>query len=433
MRILLGAALGLMLAWVAPAGAVIIASETGTGNTTAPPDDPGFAHVVRRGGMSAVYIGDGWILTANHAKAGDVEFGGVTYRAVAGPGVRLLTDREYSADLLLFRIESDPGLPPLEIAASPPAGEVVMIGMGRNRGNPIYDWDPNPDLDGWYWGLYRAVRWGTNQVKDVWVEDDLGGFTWVFTVDFSELPGTNECQVAIGDSGGAVFSKNGDVWELTGIHLTRTLYDEQGQPTESALFGNESWSGQLSEYRDQILEIVAEPACADGMDDDGDGLVDHPDDPGCDDELDPFETSDALPCDDGFDGDGDGGTDFDPATYADPGSEITPPAGTGDPGCGSPTWSTESPECQDGANNDLGQDPDPGLVDYDGGQSIHGYCSEGVCPPGVSDPEADGVANPDPQCVGKPWKTAERKPNTCGLGAELALALPLLIWLRRRR
>jgi hypothetical protein len=431
MRILLGAALGLMLAWGAPATAVIIASETGTGNTTAPPDDPGFAHVGIRSAYSGVYIGEGWVLTANHVHAGDVQIEGVTYRAVAASEVRLMTDGVYLADLLLFRIETDPGLPSLPIAAFPPAGEVVMIGNGRNRGGPIYGWDPNPDLDGWYWGSYRAVRWGINQVKNTSVEDTLGGFTWAFTVDFSELPGTNECQVAVGDSGGAVFSKNGEVWELTGIQLTRTLYD--GQPTDTALFGNESWSGQLSEYRDQILEIVAEPACADGVDDDGDGLVDHPDDPGCADLLDPFETSDALPCDDGIDNDGDGGIDFDPATYADPGSEITPPAGVGDLGCGNPTWSTESPECQDGINNDLGQDPNPGLVDYDGGQSIHGYCSDGTCPPGVSDPEADGVANPDPQCIGKPWKTAERSPNTCGLGAELALALPLLIWMRRRR
>ena len=37
------------------------------------------------------------------------------------------------------------------------------------------------------------------------------------------------------------------------------------------------------------------------------------------------------------------------------------------------------------------------------------------------------------QCVGKPWKNQEQAASTCGLGAELAFLLPLLIWMRRRR
>ena len=45
MRALLGMAVVLALSWGAPAGAVIIASGDGTGNTSAPLDDPGWAHV----------------------------------------------------------------------------------------------------------------------------------------------------------------------------------------------------------------------------------------------------------------------------------------------------------------------------------------------------------------------------------------------------
>jgi hypothetical protein len=419
MRILLGAVVVLALAWGAPAAAVIIASGDGTGNTSAPPDDPGFAHVGTKIGLSAVYIGDGWVLTANHVHPGDVEIEGVTYREVYDSEVRLLTDGVDPADLILFQIESDPGLPPLPIAMDPPAGEVVMIGNGKNRGDPIYDWDASPDLDGWYWALSRAMRWGTNQVKNVSLESSLGGRTVVFTTDFSGSGGTtHECQVATGDSGGAVFSKVGGVWELTGIHHARSVFS--GQEDRTALFGNESWSVQLSHYRGQILDAIAEagPACSNGIDDDGDGLVDHPADPGCLDADDAFERSASLPCDDGFDNDGDGGVDFDPVTYADPGDETMLPDGEGDPGCGDPTWSTESPECQDGGHND-----EDGQMDYDAGLFVNGS----------ADP-----AGPDPQCVSRPWRDREEAyPNTrasypCGLGAELALLLPALIWLRRR-
>jgi hypothetical protein len=49
--------------------------------------------------------------------------------------------------------------------------------------------------------------------------------------------------------------------------------------------------------------IRVDPACADGLDNDHDGLVDHPADPGCGSPRDPFEDPE---CDDGIDNDGDG-------------------------------------------------------------------------------------------------------------------------------
>lgn len=106
----------------------------------------------------------------------------------------------------------------------------------------------------------------------------------------------------------------------------------------------------------------------------------------------------SQPCADGVDNDGDGAADH--------------PA---DPGCGEPSWPTESPECQDGINNDPGQDA---LIDWDGGGSA-----------GL--PPAEQTA-PDPQC-GSPWQTSERPPKACGLGAEVALGLPLLLTALARR
>jgi hypothetical protein len=153
-----------------------------------------------------------------------------------------------------------------------------------------------------------------------------------------------------------------------------------------------------------VAHVVPESpmACEDGIDNDGDGLTDHPDDPGCADALDASEKDDtaAYPCDDGIDNERfrDGFVDF----RTD---------GSGDPGCFNPSWFTENPQCQDGVNNDANQD---GLVDFDGGLSILG-------------PGHPFLTAPDPECDA-PWDNNER----CGLSAELALLLPPLMWLWRR-
>ena len=64
--------------------AVVISTGDGSGNTTAPADDPGFANVgVSNNNLSGVYLGNGWVLTAAHVgNATGFTFGGVFYDAV---------------------------------------------------------------------------------------------------------------------------------------------------------------------------------------------------------------------------------------------------------------------------------------------------------------------------------------------------------------
>jgi len=73
-------------------------------------------------------------------------------------------------------------------------------------------------------------------------------------------------------------------------------------------------------------------ACSDGADNDGDGLIDYPDDLGCVDETDDSEdTAPSAQCMDGRDNDGDGKVDF-----------------PRDPGCYAPQQDSEADDCPDG-------------------------------------------------------------------------------------
>jgi len=74
----------------------------------------------------------------------------------------------------------------------------------------------------------------------------------------------------------------------------------------------------------------AAKACRDGLDNDGDGYTDYPDDPGCASKNDISELNPEIECDDGTDNDGDGDTD-----YPDDG------------GCSSPIDNDET-DCGDG-------------------------------------------------------------------------------------
>jgi hypothetical protein len=102
--------------------------------------------------------------------------------------------------------------------------------------------------------------------------------------------------------------------------------------------------------RDAECESPTDPSeeideCSDDLDNDEDGLTDHPFDPGCSSEGDASEHSPALECDDGLDNDGDSKIDFQLPVPAD----LSPP----DPGCESVFDASEKEaQCADGYTND---------------------------------------------------------------------------------
>jgi len=269
MRLFVPAALVLALA--SAASGVLIDSGDGTGNTTAPVPDPGWTRVGTHGAMTAIYLGGRFVLTAHHVGPGSVVLGGVTYAYVPGTAVQLNNGDGHDADLVIFQIYPEPPLAALPIATSAPSdgASLILVGNGRNRG-PATSFDPNgpapPDpVYGYEWGAGQTMRWGTNAVVDTILADLIDGTqTMAIETEFNQAGSAHEAQATTGDSGGAAFAWNGSEWQLAGC-LFAIGAPYTGQPDETSLYGNLTFSADLSFYRSQILAVMALPEPAAGL------------------------------------------------------------------------------------------------------------------------------------------------------------------------
>ena len=260
--------------------AVVISSGNGSGNTNAPSGpngDLGWNYVGSLNGASGVYLGggngSGWVLTANHVRFGNLNFtlNGTTYSAIAGSGQQI-----GSIDLYAFRITVGQGtglslLSNLTLAGTSPAsGETLtMIGNGKDRaasktywsvntGSTPYTWNEsnrfNYNASGYKQLSTSSKRWGSNRVDGT---TNINSTSMIQTT-FTESGISNEAQAAVGDSGGGVFvpMDNGS-YQLAGImDLVGTF---SGQPGNTAVFGNVTYSIDIATYQEQIIAVTGVP------------------------------------------------------------------------------------------------------------------------------------------------------------------------------
>jgi len=268
-----------------PGWAVIITAGDGTANTTAPNDDPGFANVGTIGGSSVVYLGDSWCITARHAIPdnfnGTIDFGGRDFHFVPGSNADVPNPSGFSltqfSDLFMFRLVEDPNLPTLSIAhdTSSAGTFVAMIGAGNSREarHTFFDQTPTPgsaavtwtetnlgkaDAIGYKLTGEKTMRWGynfvsngTNRVVSSFENRDVLALTTTF---FGSPPFAFDAQATNGDSGGALFTKFRGGWRLSGIINSEQKFPNQ--PDNTVMFGNQTYSADLSQYWFQIQTIM---------------------------------------------------------------------------------------------------------------------------------------------------------------------------------
>ncbi|NIR61213.1 MAG: trypsin-like peptidase domain-containing protein [Gammaproteobacteria bacterium] len=255
------AALLAFLVWAAPqtgeALVVLGLDEVHREPPRAREGEPSFEywdHVVGLGSYSGVYLGDRWILTAAHVGAREARLRGMRFPADPESEIDLRTDF-IPADLVLFRLREDPGLPALPIATESPllGDEVLLVGWGRAAGEP-FEWEGRR---GHRWGAGPPTRrWGRNVIHRRGMQSRMKGYlTNTFGTRFDTgIATARATQAAQGDSGGAVFLRTREGWALGGVLLMiRRL---PAQPPNTAVSGNETYSADLVSYRDQIEAIT---------------------------------------------------------------------------------------------------------------------------------------------------------------------------------
>ena len=204
-------------------------------------------------GYGGIYLGAGWVLTAQHAAAGDTWFGNTLF-PWDGTSVRMTNSNGTGTDMQMFHLRALPPLPRMPLTTTTPAAnaQVDMIGYGFIGGSAQTTIGTNI---GFHLSANQYKSWGNNRATGgtVLVTDDYGNITSLATV-FNAPPSqtSDECQAEAGDSGGGVFEKNGSTWQLVGM-----MYGIDAQVSGAAVYNDVTYSADIRTYRTQIAAVIA--------------------------------------------------------------------------------------------------------------------------------------------------------------------------------
>jgi hypothetical protein len=160
--------------------------------------------------FSGTVISSNAFITAKHV-------GGSVGDPFTFQGVQYTTTGSYdstNSDLRIWRVAGQfPVIAPLYTKRTESGKNLVVFGRGTQRGVEVRI---NNRLKGWEWGPGDGVqRWGQNKVSGIL----QGGAEIGEVLRASFNPGgRNEATLSAGDSGGAVFIKDGKIWKLAGIN-----------------------------------------------------------------------------------------------------------------------------------------------------------------------------------------------------------------------
>jgi hypothetical protein len=204
-----------LLVFAFPAKAVLFYHTGDTNFNTTPPmhalTSSGWQFEGQWIGFNGTVISPNCFITARHigGAAGDIfVFQGVQYTTVTNYD-------DPNTDLRIWRVSGQfPIYAPLYTKSNEQGKALVVIGRGKQRGDEVR---LNTRLRGWLSGVHDYVqRWGQNRVNGI--VDGGDGQGEFLRASFNAGAGRNQAMLSAGDSGGAVFIKDGKFYKLAGIN-----------------------------------------------------------------------------------------------------------------------------------------------------------------------------------------------------------------------
>jgi hypothetical protein len=229
----------------------------------APEQDQGWQAMAEVENGGAVYLGNGWFLTAGRlgTDATEVRFQGEELSIDPATWTPVLHTLELEADARLFRVQAPERLPQTRISLIDRElnlnDPLLLIGPGRDVGEVVtVDREQR-----FYQAETSRMKWGRSVVSAFDdAHDGLGYRSRTFDTSLAH----GEAQALEGDTGGGVFlvepGTGGAV--LAGLIIHAGLrQDDQGtyaftSPTVDAQQSSWTRSVDLFHYRDQIMDIV---------------------------------------------------------------------------------------------------------------------------------------------------------------------------------
>lgn len=229
---------------------------------------------------SAIYLGDGYLLTANHVTMNGtysyVTFDGVSTFQIDSSfndGTRTAGKQVASnVDMAVFKLTTIPsGLTAVNLLGAPDelvaASTLIGWGVGRNPLTPL-----ESDSVPWGSSSTAAKRWGLNEPKALAnVTYGSGSYEALVTYaggtggSFSpEGLGNSEASATLYDSGSGLFQQISGQWYLIGLttevdQLNTTLF---GNDQVATPHGDANYFVRISTYDSQIMALIPEPAPA---------------------------------------------------------------------------------------------------------------------------------------------------------------------------
>ena len=244
-----------VLSVISPAYALVDAQSQS--NTNAPSDGVPWESVGSVNGAGGNYLGAGWVLSPAHVGAGTAKFLGQSFPWDGTIYWLTNSDGTY-ADAIMFHLTGMPALPRMPMVTSTPStlSSVDMIGFGYISGSAQTDFSPG--VTGFYLSATQMKGWGNNRISGSPVsvfDGTTNVVAFPTTFDAAPLQTSDECQASAGDSGGAVFYRNGSTWQLAGmvVAINEPL---TSRPGNTAVYTDETYSVDIATYRNQIQAII---------------------------------------------------------------------------------------------------------------------------------------------------------------------------------